>query len=116
MPVEVYAEAGQFAPNRIAEVLRTTKEEVARTVGLGRDAMMRPERIASPKTQRRLREMVEILNRVQPRFGSALIAYAWFRSEPLAGFAGMTAMQLVQDGRAGDVMAYIDAVDSGVHA
>ena len=53
---------------------------------------------------------------ILPFAGSALIAYAWFRSEPLAGFGGLTAMQLVQDGRAAEVMDYIDAVDAGVHA
>jgi hypothetical protein len=116
MHIEAFAEGGLFAPARIAEILRTTKDEVARTVGLGRDALIRADRVQSPKTQKRLREMVEILNRVEPRFGSALIAYAWYRSEPLAGFGGMTAMQLVQDGRAAEVMDYIDAVDAGVHA
>ncbi|RJL05533.1 DUF2384 domain-containing protein [Paracoccus aestuarii] len=116
MRIEALAEGGQFAPGRIAEILRTTKDEVARTVGLGRDAVMRPDRVASAKTQKRLREMVEILNRVEPRFGSSLIAYAWYRSEPLAGFGGLTAMQLVRDGHAADVMDYIDAVEAGIHA
>lgn len=116
MHIEAFAEGGLFAPARIAEVLRTTKDEVARTVGLGRDALMRADRVQSPKTQKRLREMVEILNRVEPRFDSALIAYAWYRSEPLAGFGGLTAMQLVRDGQAAEVMDYIDAVDAGVHA
>lgn len=116
MILESFAEGGQFAPNRIAEALRTTRDEVARTVGLGRDAMMRPDRVASPRTQKRLREMAEVLNRVEPRFGSALIAYAWYRSEPLAGFGGQTAMQLVREGRAQEVMDYIDAVDAGVYA
>jgi hypothetical protein len=116
MSVEAFAEAGQFAPGRIASILRTTKEEVARTVGLGRDAVMRPERVASAKTQKRLREMVEIINRVEPRFGSALIAYAWYRSEPLAGFGGLTAMQLVRENRAAEVLEYIDAVEAGLHA
>jgi hypothetical protein len=116
MQIEAFAENGVFAPARIAAVLRTTKDEVARTVGLGRDALIRADRVQSPKTQKRLREMVEILNRVEPRFGSALIAYAWYRSEPLAGFGGLTAMQLVRDGRAAEVMDYIDAVDAGIHA
>lgn len=114
--IETLAQDGCFAPTLIAATLRTTKEEVAQTVGLGRDALMRTSRIQSSKTQKRLREMVEILNRVEPRFGSALVAYAWYRSEPLAGFDGMTAMHLVQEGRAADVMDYIDAVDAGVHA
>lgn len=116
MHIENFAEGGLFAPARIAEALRTTKDEVARTVGLGRDALIRSDRVQSPRTQRRLREMVEILNRVAPRFGSALIAYAWYRSEPLAGFDGLTAMQLVQGGKAAEVMEYIDAVDAGIHA
>ncbi|MTI15956.1 DUF2384 domain-containing protein [Rhodobacteraceae bacterium RKSG542] len=110
------AENGLFAPQKIADVLRTTSEEVARTAGLGRDAVQRRDRLKSVKTQSRLREMVEIINKVEPRFGSALIAYAWLRSEPLPGFSGQTAMQLIQQGRAGDILEYIDAVDAGIHA
>ena len=33
-----------------------------------------------------------------------------------AGFGGLTSMQLVQRGQAAEVMDYIDAVDSGLHA
>lgn len=110
------SENGMFAPRKIATAFRTTSEEVARTLGLGKDAIQRKDRIGSDRTQRRLREMVEIVNKVEPRFGSPLMAYAWYRSEPLAGFSGATAMRLVQDGRATDVMEFIDAVDAGVHA
>jgi len=116
MSLAQYADEGVFAPRRIAEAFRTTSEEVARTAGLGKDAIQRKDRIRSGKTQRRLREMIEIINKVEPRFGSALMAYAWYRSEPLAGFSGRTAMQLVRDGRAEDVLDYIDAVDAGIHA
>jgi len=107
---------GFFAPQKIARVLRTTSEDVAHSAGLGRDAVQRKARVRSDKTQRRLREMVEILNKVAPRFGSMLIAYAWYRSEPLPGFSGQTAMQLVLSGQINDVLDYIDAVDAGVHA
>ena len=116
MVLAMYAEDGMFAPKKIAATLRTTSEEVARTVGLGKDAIQRKDRVRSDRTQRRLREMIEILNKVEPRFGSSLVAYAWYRSEPLAGFNGQTAMQLVRDGRAADVLNYVDAVDAGVHA
>jgi hypothetical protein len=116
MTLVQYADNGFFAPRKIAEALRTTSEEVARTAGLGRDAVQRKDRVRSDRTQKRLREMVEILNKVEPRFGSALMAYAWYRSEPLPGFAGQTAMQLVRSGRADEVLDYIDAIDAGVHA
>lgn len=115
MPLTQYADDGLFAPRRMAETLRTTSEEIARSAGLGKDAIQRKDRIVSSRTQRRLREMVEVLNKVEPRFGSALMAYAWYRSEPLPGLSGQTAMQLVRSGRADDVLDYIDAVDAGVH-
>ena len=111
-----YAEDGLFAPRKIAATLRTTSDEVASSVGLGKDAVQRRDRVGSDRTQRKLREMVEVLNKVEPRFGSSLIAYAWYRSEPLSGFSGQTAMQLVKDGRAHDVLDYIDAVDAGIFA
>jgi hypothetical protein len=116
MGLAQYADNGIFAPRRIAETLQTTSDEIARTAGLGKDAVQRKDRVRSDRTQRRLREMIEIINKVEPRFGSALMAYAWYRSEPLAGFSGQTAMQLVRSGRADDVLDYIDAVDAGVHA
>ncbi|TPJ31496.1 antitoxin Xre/MbcA/ParS toxin-binding domain-containing protein [Mesorhizobium sp. B2-7-2] len=111
-----YADNGLFAPKKIAEAFRTTSEEIARTAGLGKDAIQRRERVRSDKTQRRLREMVEIVNKVEPRFGSALMAYAWYRSEPLRGFSGQTAMQLVREGRADEVLDFIDSVDAGIYA
>ncbi len=116
MSLAQYADGGLFAPRKIAEVLRTTSEDIARAAGLGRDAVQRKDRMRSDRTQRRLREMIEVLNKVEPRFGSALMAYAWYRSEPPAGFSGQTAMQLVRGGHADDVLDYIDAVDAGVHA
>jgi hypothetical protein len=116
MNLQHLSDDGFFAPQKIARQLKTTSEDVAHSAGLGRDAVQRRERVRSDKTQRRLREMVEILNKVEFRFGSMLIAYAWYRSEPLPGFSNQTAMQLVLNGRADEVLEYIDAVDAGVHA
>ena len=116
MHIANVAERGQFEPRKIAAALRTSSEEIAMTVGLGKDALQRRTRISSDKTQRRLRELVEVLNKVEPRFGSELMAYAWYRSEPQPGFDGRTAMQLVQEGKAQQVLEYIDAVDAGVFA
>jgi len=116
MALAQYADNGLIAPRRVAEAFRTTSEEIARTAGLGKDAIQRKDRVTSDKTQRRLREMIEVINKVEPRFGSAMMAYAWYRSEPLSGFSGQTAMQLVRTGRTDDVLDYIDAVDAGVHA
>lgn len=116
MGLAQYADNGMFVPQKIAKALLTTSEEVATSAGLGRDAVQRKARLSSEKTQSRLRHMMEIINKAEPRFGSSLMAYAWYRSEPLPGFSGQTAMQLVKQGRATEVLEYFDAVDAGVYA
>ncbi len=39
MDITNFAEGGQFEPRKIAAALRTSAEEIAMTVGLGKDAM-----------------------------------------------------------------------------
>src|SRR3546814_11781951 len=101
MNLAAYSEDGYFAPKRIAAALRTTSDEVARTVGLGRDAVQRRDRIRSDRTQSRLREMLEILNTVEPRLGAPLLAYAWYRQAPLTGFAAWNALPRSEESRVG---------------
>lgn len=110
------AEDGLLSPRRIADELRTHQKEIASTLGLTEDSVSRRSRIRSKTTQRRLREMVEILNRIEKGIGSPILAYAWFRSEPIPGFAGRTADKLVREGKADYVRAYIDQVNAGVYA
>ena len=105
-----------FSPALIADALRTTKSEIAGTLGLGKDAFTRASRIRARKTQVRLRQMLEILNRVEAATGSPLAAYAWFRAEPLPGFGGATPDALVREGRAEHVHAYLDRIAAGGYA
>ena len=100
----------------IAAALRTTKSEIASTLGLGKDAFSRASREGARKSQVRLRQMMELLKRVEVAMGSPLAAYAWFRSEPLPGFGGATPDLLVRDGRADDVHAYLDRIMAGGYA
>ena len=116
MQFEAYIDDSLFSPAKIAQALRTTKAEISETLGLASDALTRRRRMEATKTQTRLREMLEILNRVESVTGSLLGAYAWFRSEPLPGFGGQTPDQLVRAGRAGQVHAYLDRVTAGGYA
>lgn len=59
---------------------------------------------------------MDILNLIQPRFGSSKDARIWFEHEPLPGFGGNTAQQLVEGGRGSEVREYIAAVDAGIYA
>ena len=117
MPFQEFIEDRMFSPTRVADALRTTRAEIADTLGLGRDAVSRASRIRARKTQTRLRQMLEILHRVKAETGAGdLAAYAWFRSEPLPGFDDMTAGRLVREGRAAYVHAYLDDVADGGYA
>ncbi|MBB1251333.1 hypothetical protein [Rhizobium sp. G21] len=58
----------------------------------------------------------DIINRVIARFGNEAEAWGWLNSTPLPGHGESTARNLVREGRAQDVLAYIDSVDAGVHA
>lgn len=107
---------GQFDLQKIAAALQSSVGEVAITAGLGSKAMHPSALINSDEAQRRLRDLVEILTQAEPRFGSNLLAYDWYRTEPLPGFGGRTAMHLVNDGKAQEVIDYIDAVDAGIFA
>ena len=110
-------ETRAFSPARVAAALRTTTAEIADTLGLDRDSLSRNARIRAGETQTRLREMLEILNRVETHNGaSCLMAYAWFRSEALPGFAGKAADQLVREGKARHVHAYLDDLMAGGYA
>lgn len=111
-----FVENQMFSPALVAEELRTTKSEIARTLGLGADGFARASRVRARKSQTRLRQMLEILNRVERVTGTSLAAYAWFRGEPLSGFGGATADLLVRQGKADDVHAYLDQVMAGGYA
>ncbi len=116
MAIQDCAENGQFDPRKIVALLQTSSGELARTLGLAKDALGREDLMSSDHTQHCIAQMAEVLGKIEARFGSTLVAYAWYRSEPIPGFSGQSAMELVQSGRARDVLAYIEAVSAGIHA
>ena len=116
MKLQELVEDMVFSPKLVADELRTTRTEIARTLGLGKDAFTRRSRIRARKSQVRLRQMLEIMNRVEVETGSPLAAYAWFRSARLPGFGGATPGLLVREGRAEYVHAYLDRVAAGGYA
>lgn len=116
MEFQKYIENQVFSPRLIAFELRTTRSEIADTLGLSRDALSRTSRIRAVKSQTRLRQMMEILNRVETATGSPLAAYAWFRASPLPGFGEATPDQLLREGRADEVHAHLERIMSGGYA
>lgn len=113
---EVMAPDGVIAADQLTARLHITKVELARAFGLSGDAVSKSARLKTPATQRRLRDGVEIINRVLPWAGSLALAFAWYRSQALPSFGDRTAEDLVKEGRAEDVKSYLSRVAVGGYA
>ena len=104
---------GCVAPDGLSSELRITKGELAIASGLTRDAVSKATRLKARATQARLRDVVEIINRVMPWAGSAPQAFAWYRAQPLPSFGDRTAEDLVKEGRAEAVKSYLSRIAVG---
>ena len=87
---------GEVAVDRLTATLHVTKAELARAFGLSCDAVSKSARLHSRTTQARLRDGVEIINRVLPWGGSVPQAFAWYRAQPLPSFGDQTAEELAK--------------------
>lgn len=112
----VLSNAGLIDTDRLAERLHVTKGELACLTGLSRDAVTKRARSSAPKTQQRLRDTVDIINRATPWAGSTARAFAWFRSQPLPSFGDKTAEDLLKEGRAQAVKDYLSRIADGGYA
>ena len=90
-----------------------SKIQLAETAGLGREVLQKATRRRAPKTQARVREMLEVVARIETWAGGQAQAMAWYRSQPIAALDGRTAEALVKSGRAGAVREYLDHIALG---
>lgn len=111
-----FAEGELISPDKLATKLRTTKREIGETIGVAPASLSRKERVSSVGTQTSLRHLIEILNSVAPMVGNMVMAYAWFRSEPVIGFGGRTPDQIVKDGEFNALRAHIQRRLEGGYA
>lgn len=109
-------EHGALKADEIAEAFAMTKAQLAETVGLAREVFQKASRRDSPKAQSRMREMVEIISRIQAWAGGPAQAMAWYRAEPIPAFGGRTAEALVKSGQATAVRDYLDHLATGGYA
>jgi hypothetical protein len=105
--------SGTIAIDDVADTFRMSKGQFAETAGLKRETFYKAGRANAPKTQARMREMLEILSRISAWAGGEAQAMAWYRSQPIAAFGGRTAEALVKSGEAADVRDYLDHIAQG---
>jgi hypothetical protein len=105
--------SGAISVERVADSFGLSKSQLAETVGLAPESLYKAERSRTPKTQSRIKEMLEIISLVTEWAGGSQQAMAWYRSQQIPAFGGRTAEALVKDGKAGAVRDYIDHLAVG---
>ncbi len=105
--------SGEVSVERVAQTFSMTKTQIAETVGLRAEAVFKLARASAPRTQQRIREMLEIIARVSVWAGGEQQAMAWYRSQPIPAFGGQTAEGLIKAGYATALRDYLDHISTG---
>lgn len=103
-----------LSAHRLSEQLGITQSELARLVGLARNTLT--AKSATRKVDTALSPIVRILAIAAEMAGDQNRAVIWFKHQPIPGWAGKTAYDLVSEGKSDQVLAYLEAVRSGVYA
>lgn len=107
---------GYISIDALLEELHITRKELVIAIGLSQHATFRKDRLHSAATQQRLRQILEILRRIEPWAGSMSAAWSWYRTYPIAAFGNLTAEELLTRNRAEDVRSYLVHVAEGGYA
>ena len=105
--------SGVVAVDRVADAFSLTKFQLADILGVARETLYKPSRAHAPKTQARMREMLEIISFVEDWAGGKLQAMAWYRAQAIPEFGGRTAESLVKSGHASAVRKHLDRIAMG---
>ena len=103
-----------LSAHRLSEQLGVTQAELARLVGVARNTLT--AKSATRKVDAALSPIVRILAMAAEMAGDETRAVIWFKHQPIPGWAGKTAYDLVGEGKAGQVLEYLEAVRAGVYA
>lgn len=98
----------------VADRLGVTLAELAKLIGVARNTLT--AKSSARKVDAALSGVVRILAMAGEMAGDDSRAVIWFKHQPIPGWAGKTAYDLVGEGKADKVLAYLEAVRSGVYA
>ncbi len=104
-----------ISPEKVAATLHVSLADVARIADVHRNTLARAP--ASAKVQARLGEVMRILTEAADLLGGDVSKAAlWFCHQPLAGFDGQTAEELVAAGHAQAVLTHLGMLREGGYA
>jgi hypothetical protein len=111
-----YLTDGLVDADKIIAEFGMTKAALAQSLGFAEETLQRFSRVTAPKTQQRLRDMIEILTRVAPWAGGMPQALGWYRGQSIPALGDQTAEALVKTEQASLVRSYLDGVAAGSYA
>ena len=103
-----------LSARRVADHLGVTLADLARLAGVARNTLT--AKSGARKVDQALSPLVRILAMATEMAGSEKQATIWFKHQPIPGWAGKTAFDLVAEGKADKVLAYLESVRAGVYA
>ena len=116
VPASGFGEEGSpsLSGRRVAELIGVTLTELADLIGVARNTLTAKARTS--KVDAALSPVVRILAMAGEMAGGEQRAAIWFKYQPIPGWAGKTAYDLVREGKTDKVLAYLEAVRCGVYA
>lgn len=111
-----FREAGEpyLSARRVSEKLGVTLSELAGLIGVARATLT--AKTGARRVDAALSPLVRILAMAAEMAGDEDRAAIWFKHQPLPGWGGKTALDLVREGKAGKVLDYLESVRAGVYA
>ncbi|MDQ2861301.1 MAG: MbcA/ParS/Xre antitoxin family protein [Pseudomonadota bacterium] len=107
-------DGAMLSPQRMAATLHIGMAELATIVGASRATLGR--RPPTSAADRALSPVARILIMAAEMSGTLERAALWFKHQPLPGWSGKTARDLVTQGAAQQVLDYLEATRAGVFA
>lgn len=107
--------SGLISPQRVSEALRLPLAQLARLAQVHRNTLR--QHPGSPAVQERLGEVARIIAAAADLLGGDTgRAIVWFKHQPLSGFDGRTAEELVAAGHSDAVLTHLEMLRDGVYA
>src|SRR5688572_25111851 len=99
-----------ISPQRLSKALGVKVTSLAELTGVHRNTLRNP---SSERLQGRMREMVKVITAATELIGDIDKAIYWYRNEPIADYSHRTAAELVSEGHAEAVLAYLRDLENG---
>lgn len=104
----------RLSPTKLGKALSLSQADMAKLLRLHRNTLLRKPH--SDLVQSRAGEVATILTAAAELVGDMPRAVLWFCVQPLAGFSGRTARELVAAGKGEAVRRHLEMLRDGLHA